>query len=84
MEALQRMGLRYKISLNLRSGVKIRSLENSQKLVVIGSLTLYLRREKVQIHQRRRELVECDVKSSMVSSLRGRIIDLVVATVVTK
>ena len=37
MEVHQRIGLRYKTSLNLRSGFEIKSLQNSQDLVVIRS-----------------------------------------------
>ena len=70
MEAPKGIGLRYKISLNLRSGVQIKSLPNSQELVVIGCLTLNLRRENVLIHQRRSQLVKSLVKSTMVSALR--------------
>ena len=70
MEAPQRIGLRYKISLNLRSEVQIESLPNSQELVVIGCLTLNLRKKHVRIHQRRSQLVESVVKSTMVSALR--------------
>ena len=84
MEAPQRNRLEIKIRLNLRSGVQIKSLQNSQDLVVIGCLTLNLRREKVLIHQRRRQLVEGVVKSTMVSALRGWIISFVVPRVVTK
>ena len=79
IEDPQRIDLRYKISLNLRSRVQIKSLPNSQELVVIGCLTLNLRREKVLIHQWRSQLVESVVKTTMVSSLIGRIIALVVA-----
>ena len=84
MEVIQRIGLRYKISLNLRSGVQIKSLQNSQELVVIGCLTLNSRREKVLIHQMRSQLVESVARSTMVIALRGRIIALVVERVVTK
>ena len=82
MEAPKRIGLRYKISLNLRSGVQIKSLPNSQELVVIGCLTLNIIREKGMINQRRSRLVESVVKSTMVSVFRGRITTLVVARVV--
>ena len=84
MEAPQRIGLRYKIILNLRSGVEIKSLPNSQELMVIGFLTLDLRREKVLIHQRRSQLMESVVKRTMLSALRGWIIVVVVARVFTK
>ena len=83
-EASERIGLRYKIFLNLRSGVQIKSLPNYQELVVIGCLTLNLRRENVLIHQRISQLVECVVKKSMAIALKGRIIALVVARAVTK
>ena len=68
MEAPQTIGLRYKIILNLRCGVQIKSLPNSQELVVIGCLTLNLRIENVIIHQRISQLVECVVKSTTVSA----------------
>ena len=68
MEAPQIIGLRYKISLNLRSRVQIQSPQNSQELVVRRCLTLNLRKEKVLIHQWRSQLVECAVKSSMGSA----------------
>ena len=63
MEAFKGISLRYKISLNLRSGVQIKSLQNSEDLVVIGRQTLNLRREKVLNHQRRRQVVESVVKA---------------------
>ena len=84
MEAPQIKGLRYKIGLNLRSRVQIKSLQNFQELVVIGCLTLNLRMEKVLIHQRRSQVVEGEVKRTLMSAFRGRIIALVVDRVVTK
>ena len=71
IEAPQRIGLKYKISLNLRSGAQIQSISNSKELVVIGCLTLNLEREKVLIRQRRSQLIESVVKSTMMSALRG-------------
>ena len=47
---MQRIGLRYKTSLNLRSGFQIKSLPNTQDLVVIGCVTLNSRRENVLIN----------------------------------
>ena len=70
MKVLQTIGLKYKASLDLRSGFLIKSLQNSQNLVVIGFITLNLRREKVQIHKIESQLVENAVKSTMVISLR--------------
>ena len=84
MEAPQRINLRYKINLNLRSGVQIKCLPNSLDLLVIRNVTINLRTEKVLIHQRRSQLVESVVKSTKVSALRGQIIALVVARLVTK
>ena len=84
MEAPQIIGLRYKIGLNLTSRVQIMSLQNFQELVLIGCLTLNLRMEKVLIHQRRSQVVEGEVKSTLMSAFRGRIIALVVDRVVTK
>ena len=84
MEAPQRISLRYRISLNLRSKVKIKSLHNSKQLLGIGCLTLHFRREKLLIHQKRSQIVESVVKIKMVSALRGLIVALVVERVVTK
>ena len=84
MEVHQRIGLTYKTSLNLRSGFQIKSIQNSQELVLIGCITLYSIREKVIIHQMRTQRVESIVIITMVICLRGRIIALVVARVVTK
>ncbi len=84
MEAPQKIGFKYKISLDLRNAVQIKSLPNFQELVVIGCLTLNLRREKVQIHQMRSQLVESVVRNTMMIALRGPIIALVVARVVTR
>ena len=80
----QKIGMRYKTSLDLRRGFRIKSLKNSQELVVIGCRTLKSRRKKLLIHQIRSQLVDSVVKSTMVISLRKRIIALVVATVVTR
>ena len=55
MEVSQIIDLKYKISLNLEVGFKP-SPYKFQELVVIGFLTLNLRKEKVLIHQRRSEL----------------------------
>ena len=78
MEVLQRIGLRHKTSLNLRSGFLIKSLQNSQELVVIGCLTLNSRREKELINLMKSQLVKSVARSTMVIALRGRIIVLVV------
>ena len=80
IEDPQRIDLRCKISLNLRSEVQIKSLPNSQELVMIGCVTLNLRRENDLIHKKRIQLME----SAMVSALKGWIISLVVAREVTK
>ena len=50
MESPQGIVLRYAISLNLRSEVQIKYIQNPQELVVIGWLTLNLRMEKLLIH----------------------------------
>ena len=84
IEVPQRIGLRYKTSLDLRSRFQIKSLHNLQELVVIGCITLNSRREKVLIHQIRSQLVESVVKITMVIALMGWIIALVVERVVTK
>ncbi|TMX04404.1 hypothetical protein EJD97_008955 [Solanum chilense] len=65
-------------SLYLRSGFLIKSLSNSQKLVMIGCLVLNSRREKVLIHQMGSQIMESVMKSTMVISLRGQIIALIV------
>ena len=62
IESSQRIGLIYKININVRRRVQIKSVPNSQYLVVIGCLTLNLRREKVLIHQKRSQLVVSVVK----------------------
>ena len=84
IEVLQRIGLKYKTSLDLINVFQIKSLPSSQKLVVIECLTLYSRGEKVLNHQSRSQFVESVVKSTMVVTLKGYIIALVVARVVTK
>ena len=84
IESSQRIGLIYKININVRSRVQIKSVPNSQYLVVIGFLTLNSKRKKVLIHQIRSQLVESVEKNIMVIALRGRIISLVVERVVTR
>ena len=84
MEAPQGIGLTYKKILNLISVVQIKSVQNSQELVVIGCLTLNIIRENVLIHRRSIQLVVIVVKITMVSDIRGGIISLVLAKVVTK
>ena len=83
MEVLNRIGLRYKTSLDLRCGFLIKSLSNSQELLAIGFLTINSRRKKVLIHQMRSLLVESVEKRTMVVDLSGWIISLVVERVVT-
>ena len=84
IEVLQIIGFKYNSSLHLRSGFLIKSLLNSQKLMVIGCLTLNSIREKVLIYQMRSQLVETVVKSTTVIVLRGQIIALVVERVITR
>ena len=84
MEILQRIGFKYNTILDLRSRFQIKSLLRSQKLVVIGCLTINSRREKVVTYQMGSQLVESVVKNTMVIALRGRIIALVVERVVTR
>ena len=81
MEFLQRINLKYMTSADLRIGFLIKSLKNSQKLLVIGCLTLNSKRVKVLIHQMGSQLVESVVKSTMLIALRGWIISLVVKRV---
>ena len=80
MEVLQRIGLRYKTSLDLRNEFLIKFLQSSLRLVVIGFLTLRLRREKVLV-QSRSQLVESVAISTMVIVLKGRMIVFVVVKV---
>ena len=84
MVVLQRIGLRYKTSVDLTSGFLIKFIPISLRLVCIGCLTLRLKRERVLFHQSRSELVEIVARSTMVIALRGWIIALVVAIVVTR
>ena len=84
MEVLQRICLRYMISLDLRSTVLIKLLSNSQEQVVIGYLALNSRRKKIRSYQMRIQLVESVIKNIMVIAFRGHIIGLVVARVVTR
>ena len=84
IEVLQRIGLKYKTSLNLRSEFLIKSLHNSQEIVVIGCPTLNSRRENVLINQMRKKLVESVVKSTMLIALRGLILSLVLEIVLTR
>ena len=46
MEVLQRIVFKYKTTLDLRSGLQVKSLQIFQKLVVIGSLTKKSRKVK--------------------------------------
>ena len=68
---LQIIGLRYKTSLGLRSMFQDNILPSSQRLVVLGFLTLSSRREEVIIHQPRNQLVESEARSTMVIALKG-------------
>ena len=68
---LQRIGFRYKKSLGLRSGFQVKFLQSSQRLVLIGCLTLSSRRDKVSIHQPRSQLVESVARSTMVVVKEG-------------
>ena len=78
MEVLQGIGFRYKTSLGVRSEFQVKFLPNSQRLVVIGCLTLCLWGEKVLIHQPISQLGESMPRNTMVIALRGRTIVLVV------
>ena len=79
MEVLQRIDMRYKTCLGLRSGFQVKSLPSSKRLVDVGCLTLSSRREKVLIHQPRSQLMESVARSTMV--IKGQIIVLVVERV---
>ena len=84
IEVLQRIGLRYKTRLDLRSEFQVKSLPSFERLVVIGYLTLNSKRKKVLIHQSRRQLVESVARSTMVIVLRGQKIVLAVVKVGTR
>ena len=84
IEVLQIIGLKYKTMVDLRSGFLIKSLLNSQRLVIIGCLNLNLRREKILIYKMGSLLVESVVKSTLVIALSEWIFTLVVARVVTR
>ena len=84
MVVLQRIGLKYKTSLGLRSGFLIKFLLSFQRLCRIGFLTLSLKKEKVLVHQPSSQLVESVARSTMVIVLREQIIVLVVVKVVTR
>ena len=70
MGILQRIGLRYKTILGLRSEFQVKFLISSQRLVVIGCLTLSSIREKVLTHQPRSQLVESVVRGTMVIAFK--------------
>ena len=80
MEAPQRIYLRYKISLNLRSGVKNQLPTKFPRARPNRVSNPKFKKGKVLIFQERSQLVESVVKSSMVRDVRGRIISLVLAS----
>ena len=53
MEVLQRISLRYKTRLGLRSGFLIKYLPSFPRLGMIGCLTITLRREGILVHPTR-------------------------------
>ena len=81
---LQRIGLKYKTSIDSGSGFIVKFLLSYLRLVVIGCLTLRLRMEKALVQLLKSQLVENVVKSTMLISLRGRIFSLVIERVVTR
>ena len=72
IEVIQRKGLKYKTSLDLRRGFLVKSLSGFWNQEVIGFPTLNSRKEKVLIHQPRIQFVESVVKITMVIALRER------------
>ena len=84
MEVLKRIGLKYKTRLDLRSKFLIKFLPSSPSLVVIGCLTLSLKRERVLLHQPKIQLVESVARSTILIVLRGWSIVLVVVKVGTR
>ena len=84
MEVLQRIGITYKTNLDLRTGIQVKSHPSSKNIVVIVCLTLNSRREKVQIHQLRSQLVESVARSTMVTAFIGCIIVFIVESARTR
>ena len=84
MEVLQRIGLRYKTSLGLRSRFQVNFLPSSQSLVVIGCLTLSLKTKGILVHEQSSQLGNGVARSIMVIALREWIIVLVLVKVGTK
>ena len=76
-----RVGLTFKTSLGSRRGFLIKFPPNFSRIVMIGCLTLSLKREELLVHQQRRQLVESVARSIMVIALLGRTIALGVARV---
>ena len=83
MEVLQIIGLKYK-TLYLRNGFLIKFHTISRRLVITRIINGELRRENLVIHQRRKQLVESVIKTTMVVGLRGQIIALVVERLVRR
>ena len=81
IEVHQRISLRNKTSRNLRNWFLIMSFRNSKEPVAIGFITLNSRRENV-LPQIKIQPVECVAKRTMVISLMGWIIALVVSRIV--
>ena len=78
MEVLQREGLKYKISLDLRRGFLTKFLLSFLSLGMIGCLNLSLNMEGILVHQPKSQLVESVARITKVIDLRGRTIVLVV------
>ena len=76
--------LAFKTSLDLRRGLLIKFLTNFPRLMMIGCLTLSLKREEVLAHQVKSQLVENVARSIMVIALLGRTIALGVARIATR
>ena len=64
-------GLEIQDSLYLRRGFLIKFLPSSLRQVVIGCLTVSLRKENLLVHKSRSQLVESVARSTMVIDLRG-------------
>ena len=83
MVVLQGVGLISMKRLGSRIGPLVKFLQSSKRLVIIGHLTLSLKREGALIHQLRRQLMKGMTRRTMVTALMGRTIVFVVLKVDT-
>ena len=80
---LERVGLTFNTSVGSRRGFLINFPQNFPRLVMIGCLTLSLKKKEVLAHQARSQLVESVSRSIMVIALSGWTIALGVARMAT-